>query len=503
MKFIFALLVATASTFSLYCQSIDIEVGPVIDTEAIEKLVEPAKSSLVTPFKSFSYSNGLFCSPELKKAYSGFGFQNKAFQFAEYDEYLKYAGVKKLASANLNDQVVLNAFITLNKKFFVLYTTKNVKQDQFTVYSSEVGADLALLGTPSVVHTFAELKNYGATIHVSSSGDKKFVLLTRVLDAKPKETQKLDCKMIDGTFTEVWTKRIETTIIGKEHSIQSVNVDNAGNMFTLIEHQNGRDPKPVAFAYYWESKATKTFEPGLPAGVNFGTRLELIQGVEPYFVGLNENDKGKEIEVKYFINRVNLQTQILEKISSGPMSADFRKVSNANLFDMRQWNVMNIIAGANGGIVASIEAVVMEEKYGVQHSFNSFVFSFRKDGSALWTRTIHKKQSAMPGMTGHLLAFSGDRVLFIYNDDAGNLTKLPDDDEVALFTSNNAMAMVQEFDASGTAQKYQLTKNKDLEGFALNFNAMGKIDNAFYFDTAIKINGRKSIDSRNLTLRIR
>lgn len=106
-------------------------------------------------------------------------------------------------------------------------------------------------------------------------------------------------------------------------------------------------------------------------------------------------------------------------------------------------------------------------------------------------------------MAGHLLASSGNKILFIYNDDAENASRLPDDDEVALFTSNNAMAMVQEIDGSGQVRKYQLSRDKEFEGFALNFNAMGKIENGFYFDTAIRINGRKTVDSRNLTLQIK
>ena len=359
------------------------------------------------------------------------------------------------------------------------------------------------MDSPITVKIFGELKNYGATIQVSSSQDKKYILLTRVLDPKPKETQKFDCKLIDNSFSEVWNSRIETTITGKEHNIESISIDNSGNAFTLIEYQNGRDPKPVLFAYYWELKALKTFEQGLAVGVNFGTKLELLHGIEPYFVGLNEADKGKEIEIKYFVDHVNPKTQALEKVGSGIMPSDFRKMSNANLFDMRQWNVMNILAAADGGIIASIESVVMEDKYGIQHSFNAFVFSFPKDGSALWSRTIHKRQSAMPGMAVHLLVASGHAVLFVYNDDAQNLAMPVDEDDVAVFTSNNAMVMVQEIDPLGKAQKYQLTKDKELEGFALNFNAMGKIDNGFYFDTALRISGRKSIDSRNLTLKVR
>jgi|GEM_PF-3793241 len=502
MKYISIFLVVVLSTRSLYSQSIDVQVGPVIDIEAIEKLVEVPATTLATPFKGFSYSNALFADAGPARAFNSYGYQNKGFHFGAFDNYLKFSGVKKLTGESLNEQTILNAFISLNQKLYVLYTIKNVKQDQFTVFVNEVSSDFTLTGSPIPVHNFADLKNYGATIYVSSSTDKKFILLTRALDAKPKEVQKLDCKMIGADFSEVWFKRIETTITGKENSIQSINVDNSGNMFTLIEYQNGRDPKTVVYSYYWQTTALKTFEPGLTAGVNFGVRLELVQGNEPYLVGLNEHAKGKETEIKYFIDRVNTTTMALEKIGAGAMPADFRKVSNANLFDMRQWNVMNIIPGPDG-IVASIEAVVMEEKYGVQHSFNAFVFSFRKDGSALWSRTIHKKQSAMPGMAGHLLASSGNKILFIYNDDAENASRLPDDDEVALFTSNNAMAMVQEIDGSGQVRKYQLSRDKEFEGFALNFNAMGKIENGFYFDTAIRINGRKTVDSRNLTLQIK
>lgn len=503
MKIASLFVLAFSATVSVFGQSIDIEIGPIINFEEIQKQVEVPRISLATPYKSFAHSNGLFFNTQAKKSYSGFGFQNNGFCFGVYDNYLKYSGVKKLAATNFNEQTVLNGFLIVNKKLHVVYTIKDLKQDQFTVYASEVNPDLVLSGNPVPLKTFAELKNYGSNVYVSSSQNKAYLLLTRVLDPKPKEVQKMDLQILDAAFTEVWAKRVETTIMGKDHKIQSISVDDSGNVYALIDYQAGRDTKPVVYAYYWQDKSLKSFEPGIATGVNFGARLELVKGVEPYVIGLNENVKGKEKEIKYFIDRVNTTSQTLEKVGNGAMSSDFRKISNANLFDTRQWNVMHILITGDGGIIASVEAVVIEEKYGVQHSFNAFVFSFRKDGTTRWARTIHKKQSAMPGMAGHLLAMAGDRVLFVYNDDAQNATKLPDDDEVALFTSNNAMAMVQEIDASGKVQKYPLSNSKDIEGFALNFNAMGKIDEGYYFDTASRINCRKSIDSRNLTFRLR
>ena len=498
MKHLFATALFAALFTSAFCQSLQVDVGPVIDPKEMRQATMTPKVILLAPFRSFSYSTTLFFDPAQKKTYTGFGFQGKAYNFAVLDNYLNYGGVKKLTAENISEEVRLNAFITLNKKMYVLYSLKFPKQDNFSVYVNEVSSDMVVLGSPIVLQNFKDLDAYGMNVHVSSSEDKKYILITRILDVKSKEKQKLECKVIDNSFSEVWSQRIETENTDKELTIQSIKVDGAGNMHALVEFESKKINKPIVYSYFWKAKSLKSFEPGLPTGENFGTRLELLNDSDPYIVGLNEEDK----DIKYFVNRINMQSQTLEKLGSQSMPADFRKVSNFSYFKTEHWSVMDIITLENNAIVASIEAILVDSKYHQQHSYNTYVFAFNKDGSPIWARTIQKKQITLEGLAGHVLIPAKDKVLVVYNDHAENITKSPDEEKVSVLYAKEPMPVVQEIDATGKATKYQLTKNKEFGEFALVFNMLARVEKGLYFSTAFKRNGMYSFESRNITMKV-
>jgi hypothetical protein len=242
----------------------------------------------------------------------------------------------------------------------------------------------------------------------------------------------------------------------------------------------------------------KTFEPGLPTGESFGTRLELLRGTDPYIVGLNEESK----QVKYFVSRINIQSQSLEKLGSQLMPEDFRKLSNFGVFETKHWGVADIVILDNDAIVASVEAVVEDSKYHQHHSYNAYVYAFAKDGSAIWSHIVQKKQITLAGFAGHLLIPARNNVFVVYNDNADNLPKTPDVSKVSPLYAKDIMPVVQKIDAWGKATKFQLTKAKEFEDYALNFPTVAKIEKGLYFDTAVKRNGMYSFDSRNITIKV-
>ncbi|MEJ7644922.1 MAG: hypothetical protein WKF87_10025 [Chryseolinea sp.] len=495
---VFVIYVALLCSEAAFCQSLEVQLGPMIDPKEIQREANLPRMVALAPFRSFSHSTTLFFDPIQKKAYSGFGFQGKAFYFGVLENYLKYSGVKKLTAENINEEVRLNAFIPLNKKMYVLYSLKFPKQDGFSVYVNEVSPEMVVLGSPIVLHNFEDLENYGMNIYVTSSEDKKYILITRIFNTKPKELQKLECKVLDDSFSEMWYQRIETENTGKELNVQSVKVDGAGNMHALVEFESRKLNKPIVYSYFWKSKSLKLFEPGFATGENFGTRLELLNGIEPYIVGLNDEQK----QVKYFLARIDIKSQTLEKLASELMPEDFRKLSNFSLFETRHWGVMDIVTLENNTIVASIEAIVVDSKYGQHHSYNAYVYAFRQDGSQIWSRIIQKKQITLPGFAGHILIPAKDNVFVVYNDASDNITKDADVAKVDVLNAKNPMPVVQKIDASGKATKQQLTKVKEFEEYALNFQTLAKIEKGLYFNTAVKRNGMYSFDSRNATIRV-
>ena len=479
-------------------QSLHVEIGAPIDPKEVRKEIAMPRFLPVAPFRSFAYSTSLFFDPEQKKTYNGFGARGKSFYFAVLDDYLKYGGMKQLTSENINEEAILNAFVLINKKMYVLYSIKYPKQDSFSLYVNEISSEMKLLGSPIVVHAFKDLDKHGANALVSASEDKKYILITRLLDTKSKETQKLECKVIDNSFSEVWFKYIETENTDRELNIRSIKVDGAGNMHALLEFESRKISKPIVYSYFWKSKALKTFEPGLPTGESFGTRLELLRGTDPYIVGLNEESK----QVRYFISRINVQSQALEQLGSQPMPEDFRKLSNFSVFETKHWGVADIVILDNDVIVASIEAVVEDSKYHQHHSYNAYVYAFGKDGTPVWSHIVQKKQITLNGFAGHILIPARNDVFVVYNDNSDNLSKAPDVSKVSPVYAKNFMAVAQKIDASGKATKVQLTKAKEFEDYALNFPTLAKIEKGLYFDTAVKRNGMYSFDSRNITIKV-
>jgi|JI10StandDraft_1071094.scaffolds.fasta_scaffold04139_17 hypothetical protein len=492
---LFPSIILTLITTLSFGQRVEVTLGPVLDPKQIRNDVKLPRIAF-----GGSYSTTLFFNPVEKKTYTGFGFKDKAFHFAVLDNYLNYSGVKKLAAETINERVTLNSFIIVNNKMFVLYSMKFPDQDGFSVYVNEVSDDMVILGSPIILHNFKDLKAYGMNISVYISRDKQHLLINRLYETRPKEKQKMDCKVINNSFSEVWFKTIEMQNFDKELKVRSVDVDNSGNFYCLVEPNIRKVTQPTIYSYFWKTKSQKAFTAGLTTGDNFGTKLELLNGETPYVVGLNESDK----KVTYFVHRIDKQAEALVSLGSSVMPGDFYKDSNFRGFETDDWSVTDVVSLENNTVVASIEASTYSSSTKVFYSYNAYILGLREDGSQAWARTIYKKQGVtLDGTYGHVLIPAKDNVLIIYNDNEDNISKKPEDPKVDIFRTKDPMVVVQEIDPAGKVSKYPLSKNPSMKGYALFFNMMGKIDKGLYYATGMKINGLFSIDSRNMTLLIK
>jgi hypothetical protein len=487
------------SSLSGHAQRIEVTKGPIFDAKQVRKDFDISVVSLLSPFRSGSISTSLFFNPVKKKSYTGLGFSGKSFQFIVLDDYLNYNGVKKLTSEAINEKVNLNAFIVISSKLYVIYSQKFQDTDAFSVYVNEVSDDMVVLGSPILVHNFKDLKKYGMNVSVASSEDRKFLLITRLQDTKPKEKQRVEFKAIDSSFGEVWYRFVETENMDKDLEIRSMKVDNAGNAYMMVEYEVGKVNKPRLYAYFWNTRSLKVFDMGMGTGENFGTRMELLNGEKPYVVGLNENNE----VVSYFMNRINTKTEVLENLGSSKMPEGFYEASQKRMFKTSHWNVADMIILANNSIVASIEAMILDPKYRLIHSYNAYVVSFNDDGKQNWARTIQKKQIAMVGMSGHMLVPAANNVLVLYNDDVQNIGKKPEETKVEVFKSKDAMMVVQEIDPAGKVKKYPITTDKELNGCAFNFKYTKEIEKDFYYAGLTNVKGMASVESRNMTFRVK
>ena len=492
---LFVVLIANA-------QRIEVTKGPVVDPRLLRSEMDVPRFKFVT-FKPVRYSTSLFFNTQARKTYSGFGFSGGSFAFAVLDDYVKYGGVKKLSSEVISGKVGLHAFVTIGNKMYVFYTQEYTDRDEFSMYVNEVSPDMVLLGSPIIIQHYKNLKQYGTVMSLAVSKNKKNLLITRIFDGKLKEKQKLSCKVISDSFSEVWTREFELESTDKELSLKSVDVDNSGNFYLLVEYSAKREVRPVLYSYFWQSKSMKSFDPGLMAGENFGTSLELLNGERPFVVGLNQQDK----KVSYFISKVNTQAETLERLGASPMPDDFYKASQFRVFSTKDWRVTQIVSLSNDNIVASIEARMVELRNGVpvaHYTYNTFLVSFAASGQPKWSHTVQKKQSTMAEMAGHILVPAKNNVLIIYNDHPDNLLKKPDDKRVEGFIGlKKAVVTVQEIDENGKVSKYAFTKDRELENYALNLNSTTMIEGDYYYAPAIFLKSRLSIESRNVTFRIR
>ena len=494
----YVLLLLCMSLFG-QAQRIEVTTGPVVDPKQLRNDAGIPQVAIISPFKSFSYSSTLFFNPLKKRTYTGFGIKDDAFQFAVLEDYLHYQGIKKLTSETINEKVSLHGFIFIGGKLYVIYSQKFSDRDEFSVYVNEVSEDMVVLGSPILVHNFKGLKKYGMNVFVSSSEDKNYILISRLHETKPKEKQLVECKVVTQTFSEVWYKQIETESMDKELLLRSLSIDNACNLYLLADFQGGKVNQPKLYSYQWNSKSLKSFNLGPTTGTNFGTKLKLLHGEKAYIVGLNKNEK----VISYFINEVNVQSHALENLGAGTMPENFYEASQTRMFDTFDWEVSDIITLDNNSIVASIEAVLVDPKYGLHHTYNTYVVSFKEDGTQNWTKTIQKKQVALAGLDGHMLVPASNNVLVIYNDNKENIVKKPEETKVEVFKSKDAMIVVQEIDPAGRVTKYPFSKDKGLDGYALFFTGLDKIEKGFYYSSCINVKGLLSMESRNLTFRIK
>jgi hypothetical protein len=486
-------------TIISHAQRVEVTSGPILNAQEIraQANLPKVKFSVIKPI---SHSSALFFNTQAKRTYHGFGFSGDRFQFAVFDDYVKFNSIKKLTSETINSKVTLYDFVVLNNKMYMFYTMSFPERDEFSLYVNEVDKDMKMLGSPVILQTYRERKKRGENLAVIVSKNKKHILISRIPATWSMENKKVDCKVISDSFSDEWNKEIELEFVNRDVSLQTMDVDNNGNFYLLTEVSQ---QTPYLYSYFWKNKSVKTFILGLNEGDNFGTNLELLNGTNPFVVGLNKNKK----KVSCFINRIDTQTESLERLGSNVMPENFIEDSKFREFATKHWRVVNLISLANNDLVASIEATLVEFRNGipiVYYTYNTFVVSFKENGTPNWSTTIHKRQQTGEQLAGHLLVPAQNNALIIYNDHPKNMLKKHDDNETTIFTGvKEGVIVIQEVDEKGKITRYPMVTDKALTNYALNISQTGKIDEGFYFAYAMFRKGMFSMDARNITFKIK
>jgi hypothetical protein len=502
MKYPFVLVFTLLMSLQSFSQKIKVNLGPVLDRKEMMKMMDMPRS-----FKARrSAIYGQFFDTLSNKTISYIGFSGKNLQFILSDDYVKPSYSKPLVAEvgeeGEKETIRVISFLTLNKRLFIFYSVNFPKSDQFSVYVNEVNKDFVAMGSPILIQKFSGLKKNGNAVIFLSSENNQYFLLYRDIESKGREPQKFECKVIDTNFTEVWSKAFELESTDKEEDIQTIDIDNNANVFVLAQKEKEPESGPLLHFYGWKNKVFKTVRLGPAEGDNFGTRLEIVDGVKPYVMGLNKQKKN----ISCFVDRFDVASATVQHLSSTPMPEDFYKASNFNAYETKHWGISDIVSLENHTLVASVEARLVVTQNGVPrgyYTYFTFINAFSENGSLKYQHTVRKIQGSADELIGLALITYKNTVLAIYNDHPDNLKLSPTEKKVKGYTGvKEAMIVVQQIDEAGKVTKYPLTTDPEMKNWSLNLQALSRVKQKLYYSTALNRKGLLSIDSRALTFEI-
>lgn len=504
MKYLFALTFALLISTLTFSQKIKVTLGPVLDRKEVMKMMDLPRVMIFR--RSASAYFGHFFDTLSNKTISYVGFSGKNLQFVLSDDYVKPSYSKPLVAEvgeeGEKETIHLISFVTLNKKLFIFYSVNFPKSDQFSVYVNEINKDFVAMGSPILIHKYSGLKKNGNSVSLQLSENTKYFLLYRDIETKGREAQKFECKVIDINFAEVWNKTFELETMDKEENILDMDIDNSANLLVLSQKEKEPESGPLLHFYGWKDKVFKTARLGPTEGDNFGVRLEIVDGVKPYVMGLNKQKKN----ISCFVDRFDVASATLQHLSNTAMPEDFYKASNFNAFETKHWRVSDIVSLENHMLVASVEARLVVTQNGVPrgyYTYFTFINGFSEDGSLKYQHTVRKMQGSADELIGLALISYKNSVLAIYNDHPDNLELSPSEKKVKGYTGlKEAMIMVQQIDEAGKVTKYPLTTDPAMKNWSLNLQALSKVKKKLYYSTAWNRKSLFSIDSRALTFEI-
>jgi hypothetical protein len=470
-----------------YAQKLKVTVGPEITTTQVIKLMEipkwkPVKVADLIP-------DGHFFDIRSRRTFTKFAFSKKNFMYNE--NFISPSGNKAFIAEvgeKESEKISVLRLLNQNNRLFIIYQKPNDKDGKYSVYINEIDKDLKVLGTPILIHTFNHDASSAEIRTTISHDQKRFMLYRYVLGLK--QQQLLEYKMLDENFSEVASKLVELDDKENDVELEVPKIDNLGNIYLLASRRNDVDKNFYSVVlYYSTATGLKVHRIGLDDGKNFGIHLKIVNGIKPYVVGLNKNDK----EVRYFISSLDNQTGMERDLGSQRLPKDFYQAANKGGYETTYWRVANIVGLENGNIVASIEA---RAKLMKDHSTlgyltdNTYLISFTPTGEEKYQRTIYKTQSGLPEFVGHVLIASKNNAFIIYNDHAENITISPESKNIKEYHMKNAMVVVVEIDENGKVIKYPFSKDPTFSDFNISIADFVQLkDNLFFAST----NRRKSI----------
>jgi hypothetical protein len=456
-----------------------------------------------------------FVNTGAKKNYTIYGVAHKKALVGVWNDYCTLAEVKSvngLGAPGTTTTIGFQLYASIEGKNFVFFTSEipNDDSDNVDLYAMQLDDDLNPLGSPIVLERYSNVRKYGRNFNVVPSDDNKHFLIVRTYKRKNiNDPQKIECKVINSDFSEVWKKEFPFENDYKDVELRSARLDNRGNMLLVVAYAtnnplNGNKVKYTAlvYTYFHKTGNFKMMDIGLKDGDNVGVRLH-VKSPTVFVAGLNKQGK----TIRYFVHKLDVETESLEMVSSNPMPENFYKNANWRLDEFRFWGVGEIIPFDNGTTVVAVESAfelanARSGAVGFQ-SFDAFLMAFSENGDHKWAHVIRKYQRFPTSpKVGVRYIPAGNKLFAVYNDAVANLKLELDKTAWPVNPAFPIGITVQEIDESGNAKRYALTNDKELENGTLDTSTIQKLDDTAWLSKFDVVN-KKGNQHRYLILKVK
>ncbi|MCF8257114.1 MAG: hypothetical protein K9J06_06155 [Flavobacteriales bacterium] len=387
---------------------------------------------------------------------------------------------------------------------------------------------------------YKEFKNAFTQIDVSPNGEL-FLIAVKLPEEKDR-FRKFRFMVFDKNFKLIWEKD-EKFFINKDLKFKVVNRDwvsaGGGNFFfrmgntgshkafdvgddgevvTWGVQDNGRgtDPEDRLETYVFKITKDKTIN----ARVGFKDKrilsysIGLADNGEVMISGFYNNDMKSKINLidGAFLSYWNVESGEPTHISFDPFTDEFKmqywsekkvkdyekeKEKGKNRVGMDRYYLDYTIQKEDGGVILLAERFytytqrigkVSIQKY--VHD-NILIINVDADGNIQWSKQIPKHQdSSNPNSVGYELAYTNDKLYFLYNDNFKNIAPAWDGKKVYMFSGgdNPVVLAVCDMTNGGELTRKQVWTTEKAGGM---FETGGKVDQLFADEWIVYIQGGK------------
>ncbi len=404
-------------------------------------------------------------------------------------------GGKVISKDYTFDQILI-----LKDKNYVCVTAYDKSSKGNTLYMQEFDNSGHLQGGLKKIITMdAKSKhNTGAFDFIVCKDSSKFMLVD-IPPVEKNSSGKFNIEIVDQNLNILNTAQISLPNIPGTTTIteDAMRLSNDGMAYMMAEITEQRNTKVKGEAgFYFQLFAINpkgngditTYDLKLPEKAITDISYSLEEGKYIVCSGFYGNVKGSKYSTGQidgiFYFRINKETKEIESTGVKPLDRDFiadltsEKSANKGKGISNNFTITNFTKRGDGGAILIAEyrdfyVIAYSDKNGTHYVYhyirnNIIVININPDGSIKWYANIPKKQHTQNDgglYSSYMYAIKGDKMEFVYNDDARNYDpnhpRETTKDLKTMTSPSKSMAVLVELSSSGQFTKSPLFNNKE------------------------------------------